>query len=36
MNYRLLRASLALAFLLGPAPAFAELRHVTIKVLGMD
>lgn len=36
MQHRLLRAAFVLAFLVGPAPAFAELRHVTIKVLGMD
>jgi hypothetical protein len=35
MNQRLLRACV-MVFALVPANAFAELQHVTIKVLGMD
>lgn len=36
MNQRWLSACAVVFFTLGPSNAFAELRHVTIKVLGMD
>jgi hypothetical protein len=36
MNQRLLRACVVVLVALAPASAFAELQHVTIKVLGMD